>query len=267
MNNNTKARDFFKKIVYAFVLLLLTSSALIDLYDNKNRIIKKIDGLKNIAKDKKTDQNFKYSKEILNGGYILFFRHAEREKWLDVTKYDALESDLHDKGINQSRNAENEYFSKAVCLNSRGKVQARAIGEVINYSGLPFGYIESSPSCRSRQTANLAFGYINKLNRNLVHKGPYYENLEKRNKYLKNYLLEIPIYEGTNTIISAHNSVISNALFDNFPNSNSSDSYKEDLSLEEGGFYVISRNKNKLYLEHEFHRFKDFQLNFFERKY
>ena len=35
------------------VLLLLTSSAFIDLYDNKNRIIKKIDGIKNITKIKK----------------------------------------------------------------------------------------------------------------------------------------------------------------------------------------------------------------------
>ena len=30
--------------------------------------------------------------EILNNpGYILFFRHAEREKWLDVKFYDAIE--------------------------------------------------------------------------------------------------------------------------------------------------------------------------------
>ena len=34
---------------------------------------------------------------------------------------------------------------------------------------------------------------------------------------------------------------------------------------EEGGFYVISLRDGKLYLEHEFHYFKDFMRIFYER--
>ena len=82
----------------------------------------------------------KWSQKILEGGYILFFRHAEREKWIDVQMYDALESDLHNNGLNESRYAENTYFSKAVCLNSRGQVQVKAMKEVIKLSNLPIGY-------------------------------------------------------------------------------------------------------------------------------
>ena len=54
--------------------------------------------------------------------------------------------------------AENEYFSKAVCLNDRGLVQGRAIGEIIKKVNIPYHVVVSSPSCRARQTAKLAFG-------------------------------------------------------------------------------------------------------------
>ena len=72
-----------------------------------------------------------WANEIINGGYILHFRHAERDKWIDVQMYDALESDLHNNGKDESRYAEKDYFTKAVCLNERGKIQAKAIGEHI----------------------------------------------------------------------------------------------------------------------------------------
>ena len=61
--------------------------------------------------------------------------------------YDALESELQEKSSNSFRFAENEYFEGAVCLNKRGKIQARTMAEVIKYSKLPVGYIVSSPSC------------------------------------------------------------------------------------------------------------------------
>ena len=99
-----------------------------------------------------------WAKEILNGGYILHFRHAERDKWIDVQMYDALESDVHENGADDSRYAENDYFSEAVCLNDRGKIQAKAIGEHLSNINLPIGSVVSSVSCRARQTAVLAFG-------------------------------------------------------------------------------------------------------------
>ena len=37
------------------------------------------------------------------------------------------------------------------------------------------------------------------------------------------------------------------------------------LSLEEGGFFVISKNEDKLKLEHQFYNFSDFSKNFYTR--
>ena len=56
----------------------------------------------------------------------MHFRHAERDKWIDVQKYDALESHVHNNGPNNTRFAEEDYFANAVCLNSRGKIQAKS---------------------------------------------------------------------------------------------------------------------------------------------
>ena len=67
--------------------------------------------------------------------------YAERDKWIDVEMYDALESDLHNNGFDESRYAESDYFENAVCLNYRGKIQARAMGEHIKYIGLPIGKV------------------------------------------------------------------------------------------------------------------------------
>tara|TARA_B100002052_G_C15424698_1_gene394363 strand:+ start:132 stop:341 length:210 start_codon:yes stop_codon:yes gene_type:complete len=37
------------------------------------------------------EQNIKWTKKLVKGDYILHFRHAQREKWNDVTAFDAYE--------------------------------------------------------------------------------------------------------------------------------------------------------------------------------
>ena len=62
--------------------------------------------------------NYKIAKDIQkNGGYILFFRHAHREKWIDINMYDAYDATNNLK-------AEDEYYEDAVCLSNMGKIQA-----------------------------------------------------------------------------------------------------------------------------------------------
>ena len=216
--------------------------------------------LSNKINTKKNNDDEFWSREILKGGYILFFRHAERNKWADVKMFDAIEADLHNngKGLNGSRFAENDYFKDAVCLNKRGKIQARAMNEIIEFSKLPIGDIISSPSCRARQTAQLVFGKYDNLNKNLIHKGPFLENENERENYLKSYLTNLSIKEGTNTIITAHNSVLSNETFNQ---------KGDKLRIGEGGFYIISNKDNKLELMHEFDKFSNFSKTFFPRKF
>ena len=108
--------------------------------------------------------------------------------------YDALESDVHENGRDESRYAENDYFSKAVCLNERGKIQARAMGEHISHIGLPISTVVSCVSCRARQTAELAFGGFDSQHRLLVHEGPINENYDVRINALKDFYgsLDVP---------------------------------------------------------------------------
>ena len=171
--------------------------------------------------------------------------------------YDSLESDLHNNGKNESRYAENDYFKDAVCLNDRGVIQAKAIGEHIKNINLPIGYVISSPSCRARQTANIAFQGYDDLNRDLVHIGPYREKKSERIQKLKELYINLPISMGKNTIVSAHNSVINSQMFEN--------SKDPSLGLRRVVFFVISRKNNKLYLEHEFHNFNFFIKTFYKR--
>tara|TARA_B100000886_G_C20395758_1_gene480298 strand:- start:45 stop:821 length:777 start_codon:yes stop_codon:yes gene_type:complete len=246
------------KTSFLLSISLVTFSSLIYLYSQRGLLIRYL------YPQYRADENIDESnsdrltaKKIMNGGYILHFRHAERDKWIDVQMYDSLESDLHSNGENQSRYAEKDYFKNAVCLNERGLIQAKAIGEHLKNIQLPIGNVISSPSCRSRQTADIAFGGYNKLLRDLVHVGPYSEKKEQRTNKLIDLYSNLPIFEGKNTIVSSHNGVIHSEMFENNNDPN--------LSLEEGGFYVISNKGGKLLLEHEYNNFNNFIKLFYER--
>lgn len=246
-----------KLFIYVASIAVIAASAF-TLYDNQGKIKTLIHGDTTAEKEyANTGTDAEWAHKLMQGGYILHFRHAERDKWIDVHMYDSLESDLHENGENGTRFAEHDYFAKAVCLNERGKVQAKAIGEHLNHIALPIGAVASSPSCRSRQTAELSFGGYDTLHRILVHKGPYSENENERARKLTELYLNLPMEEGKNTIVSAHNGVVSDKMFANVD--------KADLSIEEGGFYVISKKDGKLHLEHEFHFFKKFSKHFYKR--
>ena len=223
---------------------------MINLYTNKSSV-KKLLFNEKVAYDNigGTEEDRYWAKELMKGGYILHFRHAERDKWIDVQMYDALESDVHKNGANGTRFAENDYFKDAVCLNDRGMVQAQLMGEQLKNIDFPFGPVVSSPSCRSRQTADIAFGGYEKLYRDLVHDGPYKEDADIRNQKL--------MKKSKNTIVSAHNSVIRKGMLSNPAGKN--------LKLEEGGFFVFSKDNNKLYLEHKFYGFNSFIRQFHSR--
>ena len=258
----TKITQKIFKIIISFSFIIITISSLIYLYDARNKIkiffIKSSESNEKDYNKLKLDDDIYWAKEILNGGYILHFRHAERDKWIDVQMYDALESDVHKNGKNNSRYAENDYFEKAVCLNDRGKIQARAMGEHIKHIGLPIGHVASSVSCRARQTSNLAFGGFNSQHRILVHTGPYNEKDDTRTKLLINFYLSLTLEDGKNTIVSAHNSVIKCEMFTN-------NKCPKNPKLEEGGFYILSKSENGLKFEYEFHKFREFTRVFYER--
>tara|TARA_X000000368_G_scaffold412695_1_gene399527 strand:+ start:137 stop:883 length:747 start_codon:yes stop_codon:yes gene_type:complete len=244
------------KVALSLALAIILVDSLISISDNRNRISGK---LSSYVGNSDTELNQEWADKIMQGGYILHFRHAERQKWIDVEMYDSLESDVHNNGLNQSRMAENDYFKWAVCLNERGLIQARAIGEHLENIKFPIGYVISSPSCRSRQTADLSFGGYDDLDRDLVHRGPYNQKEEDHAQELKELYASLPVSEDKNTIVSAHNSVVHPDMFIR--------SYlpDEEYKLEEGGFYIISKAEEGLVMEFKFHNFGDFIRIFYPR--
>ena len=256
-----KYKKYIKIILSLFICLSGFTSAYY-LTANRREIKKNLgkvnQRLFSKTKFKKTGDDKFWAKEILNGGYILFFRHAERNKWSSVKMFDAIEVGLHNKGENGTRFAENEYYKGAVCLNNKGRIQARGMSEIIEFSKLPIGNIISSPSCRARQTAELAFGKYDNLNKALLFSGVFSENENERKKFLKDYLKNLPIKEGTNTIITAHNGVISDEIFDQIHGV---------TPLGEGGFAIISNKDNKLVKEHTMRAFSNFSRVFFPREF
>ncbi|MDB0016200.1 histidine phosphatase family protein [Alphaproteobacteria bacterium] len=211
----------------------------------------------------------KYDRDIAKsvvekGGYILFVRHAHREKWIDVTMYDALEATKY-------KNAEDSYFKNAVCLSSMGMIQGRAMGEIVNDIKLPIQQVISSPSCRARQTAKLGFNGYDKIDQRLMHfygdpYGPY--NLSKREflHELKGLLLDLKPEKGKNIIVSAHNMMITEEILDEAWNKNTPiDPQKFKVGLEEGGFFVLKVKRGKLVYVTKFHSFQGFAKTFFKR--
>ncbi len=257
---NKKTSQFFLKVYFFISILIILFSSLIDLYKNKTLLKNYIFTNLNTNKNKNfsgTEEDKKWAKEILKGGYIVHFRHAEREKWIDVEMYDLLESNILIKNPKKIKIGEEEYFKNAVCLNNRGLIQAKAIGEHLNNINFPIGFVISSPSCRSRQTALLAFGGYQITSKDLIYGGSYVDKKNIRNKNLLELYLSLPIQASKNTIVSSHNKVINSEILVN-------KNYK-DFYLEEGGFFILSRSNNKLYLEHKFQNFNDFIRQFYKR--
>ena len=251
-----------KLILISLCVALVTTSAVINIWNNKNKIYSKFFASKSVIPNTKNDiaindvknKNLYYANDIVNeGGYILFFRHAEREKWLDVTAYDA-------HALIMSFDEESSYFEKTVCLSERGKIQAQMMGDFLNYLDIPIQEVISSPSCRATQTSNMAFGGIDKIENLLLHYGPFNEDMDEFNKSVKKLILKNQPQLNSNIIYSAHNGVIFSSLIDEYLFNTDEESFNSDkyFDLEEGGFYVMKIIEDKLILVHKFNNFEHF---------
>lgn len=258
---NSKIFRIIVIFIFLISFLIILASSVINIYEKRSRISSffKHKTQQDYSVDYIISKQKKLAKDIItNGGYILLFRHAEREKWIDVKKYDSIE-------VLNNLNAENEYFSKAVCLNDRGLVQARAIGEIIKKIKIPYHVVVSSPSCRARQTAELAFGGYDYIRNIFMHYGPFNDDKKIFIQNVKKEILKIEVKENSNAIISAHNGVIkSTEIFDKIE-TNMDFSEIGGKFMEEGGFIVMKNENGKLVFVNLFYRFHNFYETLFDR--
>lgn len=116
---------------------------------------------------------------LRQGGYILALRHAQT----DMAQKD-----------NQGTNFDD--CSKQRVLTADGRENAKKIGEWIKQIGIPVGSVLSSPFCRNKDTAQLAFGKVTIDNAVM---GVDDESTAKRK-----VLLTAAPAAGTNTVIVSH---------------------------------------------------------------
>jgi broad specificity phosphatase PhoE len=189
-----------------------------------------------------------WAKKIVSGGYILHFRHAQREKWADVTAFDAYE-------LKRGLDASQSTFSKATCLTPQGVEEATLIGNVFELTGLAVSEVVSSPSCRARQTALLAFGRIDSVDNSLLHRTAMMrEQHSMFARQLRKLIENIVLKPGQNVVLSGHGGTLS---YDGAAVIDIDETGGID-ERDETGFVVIEHKAGKLIARHKFKSIRNF---------
>ena len=122
--------------------------------------------------------------ELLNGGYILYFRHAAT---------DFSQNDERMKSYEDCANQRN--------LIDKGRSDARAIGAAIRELRIPVERVLASPFCRTVETAQLVFGRAEKMQE--VRGGPSAPAGSERYAALRK-ILATPVRAGSNLVVVSH---------------------------------------------------------------
>ena len=189
------------------------------------------------------DKDKYWTEQLKKGGYILYVRHAQREKWEDVTAFDMVE--LHDK-IDASKSS----FSRAVCLTEQGTEEAKLMKEVFRIAEIKVDQVISSPSCRARQTAEHAFGRIDAIANVLLHRTAVmrdqHEEFARETRRIIDRLQTRP---GSNVALSAHAGTF---RFDKDILIDKDETGGDPDGRLETGFIVMEKSDGKLIARHKF---------------
>jgi phosphohistidine phosphatase SixA len=124
---------------------------------------------------------------LRDGGFVIYFRHART----DFSRDDTDLSDLSNCATQRN-------------LSSEGRDEARRIGEAIAALGIPVGEVLSSELCRTRETAELAFGQTTPMP-DLTSFGTARSEAEEQERAAAlRRLLATPPAPGTNTVLVGH---------------------------------------------------------------
>jgi phosphohistidine phosphatase SixA len=126
--------------------------------------------------------------ELRKGGLVIYFRHAQTDQQgfsdeaADLTKCET------------QRN-----------LSAEGREQATQIGKAFRALRIPVGTVTSSPMCRGKETANLAFGRFVVSNALYSAIGASASDTNRFAESLRR-MLSTPPAAATNSVIVSHNS-------------------------------------------------------------
>lgn len=126
------------------------------------------------------------ARALREGGYVVYFRHAATEA--TVEEWDEL--DIADCATQRN-------------LSAVGREQARAIGAAFGAFGIKVARTVSSPFCRARDTARLAFGKVEISDDLYFSVFPEADQFRRRRMALREWLATPPA-AGTNVILVSH---------------------------------------------------------------
>jgi phosphohistidine phosphatase SixA len=138
--------------------------------------------------------------ELRGGGFTLFIRHASRDG-VDVPATSALDwAFTVDPAVVPAE------YRWGLCLNEFGRVESRLLGQFFRRASIPVGEVLASPLCRTRETAELSVGRVDRLEPTLVIIGGPNERAA-RTSGLKRLLEQAP-RRGANRLLFSHTSVL-----------------------------------------------------------
>jgi phosphohistidine phosphatase SixA len=88
---------------------------------------------------------------LRQGGLVIYLRHAHTDWSQNDRELEWVKEMLDDRSLLED-------CDRQRLLTDEGRAEAQAIGEAIRSQGIPIGQVLSSPWCRTRETAELAFG-------------------------------------------------------------------------------------------------------------
>lgn len=138
------------------------------------------------AEDKPLAELSSVLNELRKGGFVIYFRHTTTEL----------------------SGASNEAADLTRCetqrnLSAKGREQAVQIGKAIRMLGIPIGTVVASPFCRTKDTAQLAFGRFT-VNQDLYFVIGTDAGETKRFANSLRQLLSTPPAKGTNVVLVSH---------------------------------------------------------------
>jgi hypothetical protein len=122
--------------------------------------------------------------KLRHGGYVLYLRHAST---------DSSQDDAQMKSYEDCASQRN--------LTDKGRGEARQLGAQIKRLAIPIGRVYASPFCRTRETAQLAFGRYERSDE--ARGGPANTNDPLRYEPLRRMLTTKPP-SGQNAVIASH---------------------------------------------------------------
>jgi broad specificity phosphatase PhoE len=162
--------------------------------------------------------------DLKNGGHTIFIRHSARDKIVNIMAFDQLSM------IEKIKIPPSLY--KGGCLNDQGKTEAWLIGEIFKKMAIPIGKVYASPTCRTIETAQIAFGRVNFVDNNLnIHNfrvGAKESQAKAKNRALE--IIKTAPKKGKNKIIVAHGKMLDSLEWHN-------------SNLEESGLFVLKHNQ------------------------